>query len=238
MVGRVLGERKVLIIGTTAEKSFEIWYKMPCPTLEAALHAQSIIFYIAVPFGFPFSLACADRTSTPFGGKDPSVLLGAPLCSPWEPQGAVPARWRGVRACVCRPVALAWSAGCGAGRVSCCALPCSSGAVCIGASVQLPEVRVAWLGGGSLGCLSSSLPEVFCYPVPWCLTSLKPLPWDITCMRAVCPDARTLCALPWGTHGLVSWCMTFSGVMRAGGFQGWCALVSGRPVWCSGLGSA
>ena len=37
MLGRVPGGRKVLKIGTTAEKSFENWYDMRCPALEAAL---------------------------------------------------------------------------------------------------------------------------------------------------------------------------------------------------------
>ena len=39
----------------------------------------------------------------PVGGKAPSVPLGASLCSPWEPQGAVPARWCGAPARVCLP---------------------------------------------------------------------------------------------------------------------------------------
>ena len=39
----------------------------------------------------------------PAGGKAPSVPLGASLCSPLEPQGAVPARWCGARARVCLP---------------------------------------------------------------------------------------------------------------------------------------
>ena len=154
MVGRVLGARKVLIIGTTAEKIFEIRYDMPCPALEAALHAQPIILYIALPFDLPFGFACADHMYTPIDGKAPSVLLGAPPCSPWEPRGCVPARWCGARACARRPVALARSAGCRARRVPCCAVPRGSGGVCVGASVRLPEARVAWLGGGSLGSLS------------------------------------------------------------------------------------
>ena len=40
MVGRVLRGRNVATIGTTAEKKIEIWYDMPCPALEASLHAQ------------------------------------------------------------------------------------------------------------------------------------------------------------------------------------------------------
>ena len=179
MVGRVLGRRKLLIIGTTVGKSFEIRYDMPCPALEAALHTQPIIWYIAVPFGCPFSFACADHMYTPVGGKAPSVLLSAPLCSSWEPRGAVPARWCGARACVRRPFALARHVFCRARRVPCSAEPRGSGCVCVGASVRLPEVRVTWLGGGSLGPLSSSLPQVFCDPVPWCSMTFNPLPWDM-----------------------------------------------------------
>ena len=160
------------------------------------------------------------RMYTPVCGKPPSILLSAPPCSPWEPWGAVPARWCGVRACARRPVALARSEGCRGRRVPCRAVPRGSGGVCVGASVPLPEASVAWLGGGSLGSLSSSLPQVFYDPVPWCSTSLNHLPWDIICTRVVWPDAGTPCALPWGTRGMVSWCMIFSGVMRAGGFQG------------------
>ena len=167
MVGRVFGGRKVLIIGKTGEKSFEIRYGMLCPALEAALHAQPIIWYIAVPFGCPFSFACADHMYTPVGGKSPSVLLSARLCSPCEPLGAVPAQWCGVCACVRRPVAMAWRAGFRTRRVPCRAVPRGSAGLCVGASVRLPEVRVAWPGGGSLGPLSSSLPQVFGDPVPW-----------------------------------------------------------------------
>ena len=39
----------------------------------------------------------------PVGGKAPLVPLGASPCSPWEPQGAVLARWCGARARVCLP---------------------------------------------------------------------------------------------------------------------------------------
>ena len=65
--------------GTTAEKCFESWYDMPCPAMEAALHARYGARYmpVTVPFGFPFSLACADRMYTPVGGKAPSVFFGA-----------------------------------------------------------------------------------------------------------------------------------------------------------------
>ena len=57
---------------------------MRCPALEAALHAQPVILYIAVSFGFPLSLACADRMYTPVGGKAPAVLR----CIPVFPMGA------------------------------------------------------------------------------------------------------------------------------------------------------
>ena len=82
LVRRVLRGRKVATIGTTAGKRFEIRYDMPCPALEAALHAQPIIWYFAVPFSFLLSFACANQMYTPAGGKAPSVPSGAPLCSP------------------------------------------------------------------------------------------------------------------------------------------------------------
>ena len=37
----------------------------------------------------------------PVGGKAPPVPLGVSLCSPWEPQGVVPARWCCARARAC-----------------------------------------------------------------------------------------------------------------------------------------
>ena len=72
----------------TAGKNFQIHYDTPCPALEAALHAQPIIWYLAVAFGRPLSFACAIHMYTPVGGKAPSVPLGASPCSPLEPQGA------------------------------------------------------------------------------------------------------------------------------------------------------
>ena len=161
----------------------------------------------------------------PSGGKAPSVLLDAPPCSPCEPRVAVPARWCRVCACARRPVALARSLGCLARRLPCRAVPRGSGGVCVGASVWLPEARVAGLGGGSLGSQSTSLPHVFCDPVPSCSMSLDPLPWDITCNEVVCPDARTPCALPWGTRGLVSWCMISRGSCLP-------AVVKADLLWC------
>ena len=112
MVGCVLRGGKVATIGTTAEKSFEILYDMPCPALEAALQGQPIIWYFVVPFGRPFTFACADHMYTPVGGKAASVPLGASPCCPWEPQGAALARWSGACACVRLPVGSArWLRG-------------------------------------------------------------------------------------------------------------------------------
>ena len=96
--------RKIATVGMTDGKSFQIRYDTPCPALEAALHAQPIIWYFAVPFGRPLSFACAIHMYTPVGGKAPSVPLGASPRSPWEPQGAAPARWCGARVSVCLPV--------------------------------------------------------------------------------------------------------------------------------------
>ena len=53
----------------------------------------------------------------PADGKAPSVPLGAPLCSPWEPQGAVQARWCGA----CRAPYRAVSCG-SCGRRACVAV--------------------------------------------------------------------------------------------------------------------
>ena len=88
----------------TARKSFQIRYNTPCPALEAALHAQPIIWPFAAPFCRPLSSACAIHMYTPVGGKAPSVPIGAFPCSPWEPKGAALARWCGAGVCVCLPV--------------------------------------------------------------------------------------------------------------------------------------
>ena len=91
-----------MISGLTAAKSFQIRCGFPCPAL-AALHAQPIIRYFAVPFGRPFSFVCAIHMHTPVDGKAPSVPLGASSCASWELQGAVPAWWCGAIARVCLP---------------------------------------------------------------------------------------------------------------------------------------
>ena len=143
MVGRVLSRGKVATIGTTAEKSFESRYDMPCRALEASLQSQPIIWYFAVPFGCPFSFACADHMYTPVSGKAPSVPPGASPCSPREPQGAALARWCGARACVCRPAV-------------CRIVPCLAGPV---VCVLVPQCRFRRLGWpGSCSGLGASCP--------------------------------------------------------------------------------
>ena len=118
--------------GLTAAKSFQIRCYIPCPAL-ASSHAQSIIRYFAVPFGRPGSFTCAIHMYTSVGGKAPSVPLCVSPCSPWEPQGAVPARWCGARARVCLPVVC---------RIG----PCLAGYVA-GVSVSQCGVwRLEWLG--------------------------------------------------------------------------------------------
>ena len=149
MVGRALAVLGLPLGGACSggEKRFENWYDMLCCALEPALHAQHVILYLAVPPGFPFGLACANRMYNPVGGKAPSVLFGACPCSLWEPRGAVPAWSFGVPARLRWPVALARCAGCRARCVPCRAVLGESGGVCVGASVWLPEVRVVWLEG-------------------------------------------------------------------------------------------
>ena len=70
-----------------------------------------------------------------------AILFGASPCSLWEPRGAVPAWWCGVRARVRWPVALARFGGCRARCVPCRAVLRGSGGVCVGVSGRLPEVR-------------------------------------------------------------------------------------------------
>ena len=98
MVGRVLRGRKVATIGTTAEKSFEIRYDMPCPALEASLHAKPIIWYFAVPFGCPFSFACADHMYQKWptcgqGGYITPAASGVPTASERGAESEVAHLW-------------------------------------------------------------------------------------------------------------------------------------------------
>ena len=84
-------------------------------------------------FGRPPSFACAIHMYTPVGGKAPSVPLGASPCSPWEPEGAAPARWCGARVRVCL-------------LVVCRIVTCLAGYV---AGVSVPQCgvwRLGWLG--------------------------------------------------------------------------------------------
>ena len=113
-VGNVFRGKKVLIIGKTGGKLFAIRYDMLCPALEAALHAQPISWYIAVPFGCPFRFACADHMYTPvFPMAAPgccacSVVPCSCLCAP----ASCPGLARGVPdppcAVLCRASRLRW----------------------------------------------------------------------------------------------------------------------------------
>ena len=117
----------------TDGKRLPIRYDTACPALEAALHAQPIVWYFAAPFCRPLSFASAIHMKTPVGGKAPSVPLGASPCSPWGPQGAAPARWCGACVCVSLPVVR---------RI----VPCLAGYV---AGVSVPQCGVwqlGWLG--------------------------------------------------------------------------------------------
>ena len=97
---------------TAGEKSNDKWldrYKnffsrfgalVPAPPRQCCMHNPSSVFSRCSIAVLPVSLVPFICTP-PAGGKAPSVPLGAPLCSPWEPQGAVSARWCGARARVC-----------------------------------------------------------------------------------------------------------------------------------------
>ena len=137
----------------TAGKSSLIRYAMPRPALEAALHAQPIIWYFAASFGRCLSFACALHMYTPPGGKAPSVALDASPCSSWEPQGAASARWCSARVSVCWPVV-------------CRIVPCGWR---VGAAVRCLAVRVArrvpWCRGvpsGSAGWVRLNTPVPAC----------------------------------------------------------------------------
>ena len=102
-----------MMSGLIDAKSCKIGCSFPCPAL-AVLHAQPGIRYFAVPFGRPFTFACAIHMYTPVGGMAPPVSLGASPCSQWEAQRAVPARWCGACARVCLPAVrsiVPWFAG-------------------------------------------------------------------------------------------------------------------------------
>ena len=123
--------RKVATVSMTAGKSLQIWYDTPCPALEAALHAQPIIWYFAVPFGRPLSFACAIHMYTQVGVKF------APLwCIPVLPmgtQGCCSGSWCGARVRVWLPVV-------------CLIVPCLAGYL---ARVLVPQCgvwRLGWLG--------------------------------------------------------------------------------------------
>ena len=95
--------RKVMISGLTAVKTFfKFGALFPAPPWQRCMHNPSsgtLRCSVAVLPVTPVAFIC----TPPVGGKAPPVPLGASLCSPWEPKGAVPARWCGARARVCLP---------------------------------------------------------------------------------------------------------------------------------------
>ena len=132
----ILTVRRHHIVG---EKTNDRWSdrfeKLPNSVLHslsrlAALHAQPIIRYFAVPLGRPVSFVCANHMYTSVGGKASSVPLGAALCSAWDPQGAAPAWSCGARVRVCLPVV-------------CLMVQCFAGCV---AGVSVSQCRIGWLG--------------------------------------------------------------------------------------------
>ena len=95
--------RKAMIIGLTAVKLFSKFAALfPAPPWQCCMHNPSSgtsRWPEAVLPVSPVTFIC----TPPAGGKAPSVPLGASLCSPWEPQGALPAQWCGARVRVCLP---------------------------------------------------------------------------------------------------------------------------------------
>ena len=91
-----------MISGRTAVKAFSKfgarfsappwWCGMHNPSFGTSRCSVAVLPVLPVPF------ICTPLSS----GKAPSVPLGASLCSPWDPQGAVRARWcvAGVRVCL------------------------------------------------------------------------------------------------------------------------------------------
>ena len=109
--------RNVMISGLTAVKTFFKYCALfPAPPWQRCTYDPSSgtsRCSVAVLPVSPVSFI----SKPPVGGKAPSVPLGASLCSPWEPQGAVPARWCGARARVCLP-AVRHMVPCFAGHVA------------------------------------------------------------------------------------------------------------------------
>ena len=86
-----------MISDWTAVKTFSKFGALfPAPPWQCCMHNPSSgtsRCSVAVLPVSPVQFIC----TPPAGGKAPSVPLGASLCSPWEPQGAVPAWWCGAR---------------------------------------------------------------------------------------------------------------------------------------------
>ena len=96
-----------MISGRTAVKAFSKFSALfPALPWQCSMHNPSSgtsRCSVAVLPVSPVPFIC----TPPAGGKAPSVPLGASLCSPWEPQVAVPARWCGAHVRVCLPACCA-----------------------------------------------------------------------------------------------------------------------------------
>ena len=94
--------RKAMTSGWTAVKKLflSVGALFPAPPWPCCMHNPlSGISWCSVAV-LPVSLVPLICTP-PVGGKAPPVPLGVSLCSPWEPQGVVPAWWCCARARAC-----------------------------------------------------------------------------------------------------------------------------------------
>ena len=107
--------REAMTSGRTAVKIFSpAGALFPAPPSQCGMHNPlSGISRCSVAV-LPVSLVPLLCTP-PVGGKAPPVPLGVSLCSPWEPQGVVPARWCGARARA-RLTAVRFLVSCSAGH--------------------------------------------------------------------------------------------------------------------------
>ena len=153
-----------------AEKGYENWCDMPCPALELALHAQSVILYVAVPFGFPFCLASADRMYILKRGKALSVRH--PLwCIPVFPMPAsgccacVVVRYSRSRRLASRLGSVRWMLGslwlmpCHASQLRWCVRRFVTALAGACGGLAWWHARLLAWRGGSLGPLLSSPPQ-------------------------------------------------------------------------------
>ena len=111
-----LGEKSNDKWSDRCKKFFQFGAHFPAPPWQRYMHNPSSATSrcsMAILPASPVPFIC----TPPVGGKAPLVPLGASPCSPWEPQGAVPARWCGAFARVCLP-AVRHMVPCFAGHVA------------------------------------------------------------------------------------------------------------------------